>query len=130
MCPSGGHPDDDRPLPADGPRVRVRAKGLAMTDGPLASPVPVELRYDGDAAPATVRFDLPGGDTWTFPRTLLEAGLTSPARRGAVEVWPCGRVQTVVEFHSAEGTEVFQFDSATLLRFLRRTYAASTPVVR
>lgn len=38
--------------------------------------------------------------------------------------WPCGRVQAVAEFHTGHGVEVVQFDSKTLLRFLRRTYTA------
>ncbi|WP_079170946.1 MULTISPECIES: SsgA family sporulation/cell division regulator [unclassified Streptomyces] len=132
MCPAGGHPEEDQEGgdPRGETRVEIRAKGLIMNDGPLAPPVPVALRYDAVDAPSTVRFVFPGGTSWAFPRTLLEAGLTSPARRGDVEVWPCGRVQTVVEFHSRDGTAVVQFDSSTLLRFLRRTYATATPVVR
>lgn len=39
-------------------------------------------------------------------------------------MWPCGRVQAVVEFHTDNGVEVVQFDSKALLRFLRRTYTA------
>jgi hypothetical protein len=33
-----------------------------------------------------------------------------------------------VEFHSAQGVSVVQFDSKVLIRFLRRTYTAVTPV--
>ncbi|MFC7470227.1 SsgA family sporulation/cell division regulator [Actinomadura keratinilytica] len=58
------------------------------------------------------------------PRALLEAGLRTTCTEGAVRVWPCGRVQTVVEFH-APGEEplVIQFDAVVLIRFLRRTHA-------
>jgi hypothetical protein len=35
------------------------------------------------------------------------------------------RVQAIVEFHSAHGVSVVQFESKTLLRFLRRTYTAT-----
>ena len=34
------------------------------------------------------------------------------------------RVQAVVEFHSADGVSVVQFETRPLLRFLRRTYTA------
>ncbi|MFG2501437.1 SsgA family sporulation/cell division regulator [Streptomyces sp. NPDC048441] len=88
---------------------------------------PVALRYDAETDPHSVRIGLPGGREWTFARQLIEQGLVSPVTSGDVRVWPCGRVQLVVEFHSAEGVEVVQFDSSALIRFLRRTYAA-TPV--
>jgi class 3 adenylate cyclase len=57
----------------------------------------------------------------------FEQGLSAPAEAGQVRVWPCGRVQAVVEFHSAQGVSVVQFETKALLRFLRRTYMA-TPV--
>ncbi|MEU9730556.1 SsgA family sporulation/cell division regulator [Streptomyces sp. NPDC048002] len=91
--------------------------------------VPVVLRYDPELDPRSVRFGLPGAHEWTFDRDLLEQGLRAPAGSGEVRVWPCGRVQAVVEFHSAQGVSVVQFDSKALLRFLRRTYiAAADPV--
>jgi hypothetical protein len=34
-------------------------------------------------------------------------------------------VQAVVEFHSPHGVSVVQFETKTLLRFLRRTYMAA-----
>ncbi|MGW0331237.1 SsgA family sporulation/cell division regulator [Streptomyces sp. NPDC003011] len=89
--------------------------------------VPVVLRYDPDTDPRSVRVRLPGSPEWTFSRALLEQGLRTPAGSGEVRVWPCGRVQAVVEFHSAQGVSVVQFETKTLLRFLRRTYTA-TPV--
>lgn len=148
MCPADVHPEEARPggvTRSDGPRaavraaepagaagsvragppVEVRARGMVVTDGPLSRPVPVALRYDPGTEPGAVRFVLPGG-SWSCPRTLLETGLRAPAHDGDVDVWPCGRVQTVVEFHSPEGTEVVQFDSSALRGFLRRTYAAAT----
>ncbi|GGQ03818.1 hypothetical protein GCM10010249_22760 [Streptomyces roseolilacinus] len=147
MCPADAHPEEARPgggsrsddsraaVGAAGPArsgrlVEVRARGMVVTDGPLSRPVPVALRYDPGAEPGAVRFVLPGG-SWTCPRTLLETGLRAPAHDGDVDVWPCGRVQTVVEFHSPEGTSVVQFDSSALRGFLRRTYTAATaPVTR
>ncbi|MEU6976098.1 SsgA family sporulation/cell division regulator [Streptomyces sp. NPDC046371] len=96
-----------------------------VTDAPLSRPVPVLLRYDAGFSPATVRFVFPGDIEWSFPRSLLETGLRGPARRGDIEVWPCGRVQTVVEFHGVDGVAVVQFDTTALMRFLRHTYAAT-----
>jgi hypothetical protein len=89
--------------------------------------VPVLLRYDPETDPRSVRVGLPGTHEWTFSRSLLEQGLSAPAEAGQVRVWPCGRVQAVVEFHSAQGVSVVQFETKALLRFLRRTYMA-TPV--
>ncbi|WP_190139161.1 SsgA family sporulation/cell division regulator [Streptomyces longispororuber] len=100
--------------------------------------VPVALRYDPEADPRSVRIGLPGtpgtsgsgaGD-WVLARDVLERGLRAPATSGDVRIWPCGRVQAVVEFHTAKGVAVVQFDSAALVRFLRRTYTAATPVSR
>ncbi|MGW0614041.1 SsgA family sporulation/cell division regulator [Streptomyces sp. NPDC002788] len=93
--------------------------------------VPVTLRYDPERDPLRVRIGLPGagGREWSFDRRLLEEGLRAPAGSGEVRVWPCGRVQAVVEFHSAHGVSVVQFERQALLRFLRRTYmAAAAPV--
>ncbi|MFG2329433.1 SsgA family sporulation/cell division regulator [Streptomyces sp. NPDC048604] len=113
---------------SEGPAIEDHAKGRIVTDAPLSRAVPVALSYDPASDPAAVRFAFPGNVGWTFPRALLESGLRAPARRGDVGVWPCGRVQTVVEFHTADGVAVVQFDTAVLLRFLRHTYAAGTPV--
>lgn len=107
-------------------RVDDHAKGRIISDAPLSRPVPVSLRYDPGAAPATVSFGFPGAVEWSFPRALLETGLRAPARRGDIGVWPCGRVQTVVEHHTDDGVTVVQFDTTALLRFLKHTYAAGT----
>ncbi|GHH80115.1 cell division protein [Streptomyces sulfonofaciens] len=95
--------------------------------------VPVDLRYDPDAAPRSVRISLPESpgappQHWTITRELLERGLRGPVSSGDVRVWPSGRVRAVVELHSAQHVAVVQFDSAALTRFLRRTYAATSPV--
>nr|WSY54272.1 SsgA family sporulation/cell division regulator [Streptomyces sp. NBC_00886] len=92
--------------------------------------VPVVLRYDPAADPRAVRIDLPGPHEWTFSRALLEQGLRAPAGSGEVRVWPCGRVQAVVEFHSEQGVSVVQFETKTIMQFLRRTYTATKPVAR
>ncbi|WP_447039230.1 SsgA family sporulation/cell division regulator [Streptomyces sp. DSM 118878] len=92
--------------------------------------VPAMLRYDAEADPHAMRIGLPDGHEWTFARQLLEQGLRAPVTAGDVHIWPCGRVQTVVEHHAGDGVTVVQFDASALIRFLRRTYAATaTPVI-
>ncbi|MFD8911355.1 SsgA family sporulation/cell division regulator [Streptomyces sp. NPDC059575] len=96
------------------------------TDEDEPAAVAVMLTYDPDTDPWSISVGLPGPQEWTFSRALLEEGLRAPAESGDgdVRVWPCGRVQAVVEFHSPEGVEVVQFDVKALMRFLRRTYTA------
>lgn len=112
--------------------VEQYARAHIVTDEDVdrldADAVPVVLRYDPESDPRAVRIGLPGPHEWTFDRTLLEQGLRSPAGSGEVRVWPCGRVQAVVEFHSEQGVSVVQFETKTIMRFLRRTYMATTPV--
>jgi hypothetical protein len=122
--------------------VEQYARAHVLTDADLpeeedGGAVPVVLRYDPEDDPRSVRVALPGRGSrqWTFSRALLEQGLRAPAGTGEVRIWPCGRVQAVVELHSAHGCSVVQFDTKALLRFLRRTYtaapaAATEPVAR
>ncbi|WP_405798342.1 SsgA family sporulation/cell division regulator [Streptomyces sp. NBC_01506] len=88
----------------------------------------VVLRYDS-ADPPTVRVAFPAEVSrdgrevvWAFARELLEAGLRTPSGHGDVRVWPCGRAQTMIEFHSPEGVALVQFDTSALRRFLRLTH--------
>ncbi|WP_399886055.1 SsgA family sporulation/cell division regulator [Streptomyces sp. BBFR51] len=116
----------------------VRAHILTDADLPDqddGGAIPVVLRYDPDRDPRAVcvalpaRGRAPGSREWTFDRALLEQGLRAPAGSGEVRVWPCGRVQAVVEFHSPQGCSVVQFETKALIRFLRRTYkSAAQPV--
>ncbi|MGY3202239.1 SsgA family sporulation/cell division regulator [Streptomyces sp. TE5632] len=116
----------------------ARAQIVTDADAPQAADrgaVPVTLCYDSEDDPrtVTVRMPGPGSHEWSVPRALLEKGLRTPVGSGDVQVWPCGRVQTVVEFHSAQGVSVVQFETKALTRFLRRTYtaaAAAEPVPR
>lgn len=112
--------------------VEQYARAHIVSDADIAEDeaVPVVLRYDPETDPRSVRVGLPGThDEWIFSRSLLEQGLRAPVGSGEVRVWPCGRVQAVVEFHSAHGVSVVQFETKALLRFLRRTYmATATPV--
>ncbi|MCX5263973.1 SsgA family sporulation/cell division regulator [Streptomyces sp. NBC_00199] len=105
----------------------VRAWLVTAEDQAL--PVPATLRYDG-ADPFAVHVDFPSevslaGEpvTWTFGRGLLEEGVDGPAGSGDVHIWPCGRVRTVLEFHSPLGMALLQFDTGALRRFLLRSYA-------
>ncbi|MFF5001523.1 SsgA family sporulation/cell division regulator [Streptomyces phaeochromogenes] len=108
--------------------VEQYARAHIVTDAAQDPPaVPVALRYDPEADPRQVHIMLPGHHEWVFARDLLEQGLRAPAAAGDVRIWPCGRVQAVMEFHSSKGVDVVQFESKTLIRFLRRTYTA-TPV--
>ncbi|MFI6008442.1 SsgA family sporulation/cell division regulator [Streptomyces sp. NPDC051243] len=114
--------------------VEQYARAHIVTDADILAEeqdaVPVVLRYDPEVDPRSVRVRLPGREAheWTFSRSLLEQGLRAPAESGEIRVWPCGRVQAVVEFHSAHGVSVVQFESKALMRFLRRTYLAGAPV--
>ncbi|MFI5999173.1 SsgA family sporulation/cell division regulator [Streptomyces sp. NPDC051366] len=112
--------------------IEERVTARVITDDPLYRKIPVALRF-APAEPLAVRIVFPAGlspegtdNEWVFPRALLEAGLQAPTGTGDVRVWPCGRVQAVVEFHSPEGVAVIQFDIAALRRFLRRTNASVT----
>ncbi|MEU9162652.1 SsgA family sporulation/cell division regulator [Streptomyces sp. NPDC048424] len=116
--------------------VEERVVARVITDDPLYRTIPVALRF-APAEPLAVRIVFPadlspeGTDNeWVFPLALLEAGLQAPTGTGDVRVWPCGRVQAVVEFHSPEGVAVIQFDIAALRRFLRRTYAPAAATRR
>ncbi|MGW0789003.1 SsgA family sporulation/cell division regulator [Streptomyces sp. NPDC002911] len=102
--------------------IQEHARARLITDGPDPRPVPVELRYDPEK-PQTVRVRLPGGAEWAFGLDLLERGLRSPATRGNISIWPCGRAQLVLELHATDGVAVFQFDNAPLIRFLSRILA-------
>ncbi|MET8633596.1 SsgA family sporulation/cell division regulator [Streptomyces sp. NPDC004096] len=109
--------------------VEQYARAHVVTDSPEApDAVPIVLRYDPDIDPRSVRIGLPGPHEWAFSRDLLEKGLRAPAEKGDVRIWPCGRVQAVMEFHSQRGVEVVQLESKALLRFLRRTYTAGAAV--
>ncbi|MEV7793233.1 SsgA family sporulation/cell division regulator [Streptomyces sp. NPDC087512] len=115
--------------------VEQYARAHILTDADVpdeddGGAIPVVLRYDPGHDPRSVRVALPGrgrntaAREWTFPRDLLEQGLRAPAGTGEVRVWPCGRVQAVVEFHTPQGCSVVQFETKALTRFLRRTYTA------
>ncbi|MFD6274269.1 SsgA family sporulation/cell division regulator [Streptomyces sp. NPDC060209] len=102
--------------------IQEHARARLITDGPDPRLVPVELRCDPEE-PQTVQVRLPGGVDWSFALDLLERGLRSPATRGDIRIWPCGRAQLVLELHSPDGVAVFQFDKAPFIRFLSQIRA-------
>ncbi|MEY2233191.1 MULTISPECIES: SsgA family sporulation/cell division regulator [Streptomyces] len=127
---------ENPPATATASAVEERVRARVITDDPLYRTIPVALRFAA-AEPLAVRIVFPAGlspegtdNEWVLPRALLEAGLQAPTGTGDVRVWPCGRVQAVVEFHSPEGVAVVQFDIAALRRFLRRTYAPAVSATR
>lgn len=96
-------------------------------------PIRPTLRYDA-AEPFAVHVDFPAdvsadenGVTWTFARSLLEEGLETAAGIGDVRIRPCERSRTVIEFHAAHGTAAIKFGTASLRRFLQRSYAVVEP---
>ncbi|MER5276204.1 SsgA family sporulation/cell division regulator [Streptomyces sp. NPDC002809] len=104
------------------PVIKEHARARLVTDARDLPAVPVELRHDSADAPGTILVAFPGGSEWAVARDLLERGLRSPVESDSFRIWPCGRAQLVVERHAAGGVEVVQFDSAPLIRFLRRTH--------
>ncbi|MCX5437883.1 MULTISPECIES: SsgA family sporulation/cell division regulator [unclassified Streptomyces] len=104
--------------------VEQYARARIVTDSPDEAPaVPAVLSYDG-----RVHITVPEEGDWYFTRELLEQGLRAPTTVGDIHIWPCGRVQAVMEFHSPKGVAVVQFEKKALVRFLRRTYTTATPV--
>jgi len=102
--------------------IHDHARARLVTDARDLPVVPVELRYDGADSPATIRIAYPGGTEWAVERELLERGLRYPVEQDGWRIWPCGRVQVIMERHDTSGVDVVQFDCAPLVRFLRRTH--------
>ena len=109
----------------------VRAR-LVTPDYPEL-PIRATLRYCA-AEPFAVYVDFPAhvsddghGVTWTFARSLLEEGLDGAAGIGDVRIAPCGRSRTVLEFHAPHGMAAIRFGTASLRRFLQRSYAVVEP---
>ena len=114
------------------PAVEVCTRAHLVTDadsGDTHQAVRVALRYSPQSE---VKIVVLGEEAagWSLPREVLEEGMTAPANSGTARVWPCGRVATVVEFHTAQGVAVLQFDSARLTRFLHRTHKAPAAATR
>lgn len=119
------------------PTLEQPVRARIVTPGHPELPVRPTLRYDA-AEPFAVHIDFPAyvsaeadGVTWTFARSLLEEGLEegldAVAGIGDVRIRPCGRSRTAVEFHAPHGMAVIRFGTASLRRFLLRTYAVVEP---
>lgn len=109
--------------------VKQPARAQLITAEEQELPLAATLRYTA-TDPLAVHVDFPPeaclqGEavTWTFGRALLAEGLRGSAGSGDVQIWPCGRFRTVMEFHSPLGLALLQFDTAALRRFLLRSYA-------
>ncbi|KMS72423.1 SsgD protein [Streptomyces viridochromogenes] len=109
----------------------VRAR--LVTPGSPELPIRPTLRYRA-AEPFAVHIDFPahvsadeGGVTWTFARSLLEEGLDGAAGIGDVRIRRYGRSRTVVEFHAPHGMAAIRLGTASLRRFLQRSYAVVEP---
>jgi hypothetical protein len=109
----------------------VRAR--LITPGQPELLVRPTLRYSA-AEPFAVHIDFPAqvsadgeGVRWTFARALLEEGLGTPAGEGDVRIRPYGWARTVIEFRSPLGLAVIRFGTATLRRFLLRSYDVVAP---
>ncbi|MFH8344542.1 SsgA family sporulation/cell division regulator [Streptomyces sp. NPDC018045] len=95
---------------------------------PRSREVPARLRYDsGDPLAVHVVFppaaSLDGAEVvWTFARDLLAEGLREPSGKGDVHIWPCGPATAMLEFHTADGLAMVQFQARDLRRFLMRSY--------
>lgn len=108
------------------PVITEHARARLVTDARDLPVVHVELRYDPADDSRTVQIAFPDGREWAVARDLLERGLRAPVEHDSLRIWPCGRAQLVLERHTADGLEVVQFDSAPLIRFLRRTHRRAT----
>ncbi|GAQ63527.1 SsgA family sporulation/cell division regulator [Streptomyces scabiei] len=111
------------------PVLEQRARACLITPAYEEVPVRTTLRYTPDD-PLAVHIDFPAGVsagdvsvTWAFARALLAEGLTASAGIGDVHLWPCSPAHTVVELRSPHGMAMIRFDTPTLRRFLRRSYA-------
>ncbi|SDL05748.1 SsgA family sporulation/cell division regulator [Streptomyces indicus] len=109
-----------------GVEVCTRAHLVTAADsGDTHRAVRISLRDAGGRVDIAVLGE--GSAGWSLPREVLEQGMTAPAASGAARVWPCGRVTTVVEFHTGQGDAVLQLDNTFLTRFLSRTGSTPAP---
>ncbi|MGW3952003.1 SsgA family sporulation/cell division regulator [Streptomyces sp. NPDC004752] len=109
--------------------IRQPARARLITAEDREVLVPATLRYTV-RDPLAVFVDFPPeaaldgeGVTWTFARSLLDAGLAAPTGCGDVRVRPYGGTCTLLEFHAPQGVALLEFDTSALRGFLRRSYA-------
>jgi hypothetical protein len=101
--------------------------------GSVPLPVRAGLRYDTlDPYAVQVSFHTgAGGDSdvveWTFARSLLSEGVSTPSGDGDVQVWPSssGGLRVVcLSLSSPSGKALFEVPLPELVEFLAQTYAA------
>ena len=105
-----------------------------VVPGAASLPVRADLDYDvADPYAVTVSFHTgtgAGGNDvvqWTFARSLLSDGVTSPAGEGDVQVWPStghGGPVVCLSLSSPSGRALFEVPLSDLVEFLGRTYEA------
>ena len=100
-----------------------------VVPGSPALPVVAEISYDhSDPYAVRVAFHT-GGDEiveWTFARSLLTDGVTSPVGEGDVQVWPShanGQPVVCISLSSPSGRALFEAPLTGLVEFLTKTYA-------
>ncbi len=113
--------------------VSTQVQLRLVVPGAASLPVRAGLRYDvSDPYAVSVAFHTGGqGDTdsveWTFARSLLTDGLTTPVGEGDVQVWPStGSAGPVVclSLSSPSGKALFEVPLPELAEFLGQTYEA------
>jgi Streptomyces sporulation and cell division protein, SsgA len=103
-----------------------------VVPGATSLPVRAGVRYDpSDPYAVSVAFHTGGNDSdsvrWTFARSLLTEGVTSPVGDGDVQVWPStssGSAVVCLSLSSPSGKALFEVPLADLAGFLGQTYAA------
>jgi Streptomyces sporulation and cell division protein, SsgA len=110
--------------------VRQEVRLEVITEPGMSLPITAELCYQPED-PFAVRIRFPASSTlsgegveWTFARDLLGAGLGQPSGLGDIRIWPMDDDRTGLALIAPEGVALLEAESAELLRFLDRTYAA------
>lgn len=110
--------------------VRQKIGLQVITEPGMSLPITAELCYLPED-PFAVRVRFPASTTlsgegveWTFARDLLGAGLGQPSGLGDIRIWPMDDDRTGLALIAPEGIAVLEAETADLLRFLDRTYAA------
>ena len=101
--------------------------------GSVPLPVRAGLRYDVlDPYAVQVSFHTGAAGEgevveWTFARSLLTDGVTTPTGDGDVQVWPStsgGQPVVCLSLSSPSGKALFEVPLPELVRFLTQTYTA------
>lgn len=113
--------------------VSAELRMRLIVPGSASLPVRAGMRYDlADPYAVQVSFQTSMADDgdvvpWTFARSLLNDGLTSPVGEGDVRVWPEATLDGSVvclSLSSPSGKALFEVPLQDLVEFLARTYDA------